>query len=394
MTSRTVNFLTIAILLFVIYFLQGFLYPTGSIISQFSILLFLIIGFFSFIKTLLRLNNPFFVKVFIAFYIILLLTFLLSPKTVIGTKNEAIGLVSTFGQFKEISAFVLSFFIAYVFVSKKNINSAYIYWAGIVFFVLSVIRYFFSKDLLLEDNEMFTNNAGYFIVASIPYIPFLIKQKKSIGVIIFVLMSGLIIASAKRGAIVCLIVSLLFMLLYYLKSHKVTIKRIVITLIVLLISAIFVYYAVSSNEYLMMRILRTQNEGIGQRSIAYSTLWQYWSSETNILKFLFGNGMAQTVTVWGNYAHNDWLELLIDNGLVGTVIYMLLFISAFVYIRKMNIESVYKLSAYLCLIIWLLKTIFSMGYTSIMNITFCLLLGMLIGKNEFICHYNTKNVVK
>ena len=382
MTSRTVNFLTIAILLFVIYFLQGFLYPTGSIISQFSILLFLIIGFFSFIKTLLRLNNPFFVKVFIAFYIILLLTFLLSPKTVIGTKNEAIGLVSTFGQFKEISAFVLSFFIAYIFVSKNNINSTYIYWTGIVFFVLSVIRYFFSKDLLLEDREMFTNNAGYFLVAIIPYIPFLIEKKKSIGVIISVLVTGLIIASAKRGAIVCLIASILFMLLYYLKSHKITIKHIIVTLIVFSISAIFVYYAVTSNEYLMMRIVKTQDEGIGQRSIAYLTLWQYWSSETNILKFLFGNGMTQTVTVWGNYAHNDWLELLIDNGLVGVILYMLFFISAFAYIRKMKIESIYKLSAYLCLIIWLLKTIFSMGYTSIMNVIFCLLLGMIIGINE------------
>lgn len=382
MVSKTVNFLTIAILLIAVYFLQGFLYPSGSIISQLSILFFLIIGLFCFLRTSLRLAVPFFVKVFIVFYIILLLTFLLSSKTVIGTKYEAIGLISTFSQFKQISAFVLSFFIAYIVVSKNYLNITYIYWTGIVFFVLSVIRFFFSRDLLAEESEMFTNNAGYFLVATIPYIPFLIKKKKIIGVTIFVLVAVLIIASAKRGAIVCLIASMLFMLAYYLKTHRVTIKRLVVILLLLLISAIFVYFTVASNEYLMLRIIKTQDEGIGQRSIAYATLWQYWISETNIFKFLFGNGMAQSVAVWGNYAHNDWLELLIDNGLVGAIIYMLFFISAFAYIRKMKIEYVYKLSAYLCLIILLLKTIFSMGYTDMQNVMFCLLFGMIIGKNE------------
>lgn len=383
MSAKTINFLNIALILFVIYFLQGILYPSGSIISQTVLLLFLIIGLFCYLKTVLRLDNPSFVKLFILFYAILLITFLVSPKTVIGDKNEAIGIVSTFGQFKEISAFVLSFFISYILVRKKDIDDVHVWWFGIIIFILSILRFFFSRDLLAEENEMFTNNAGYFLVATVPYIPFIIKKKKVLGAVIAVILSALIIASAKRGAIVCLMVSLAFMMFYYLKSHKITFKRVFAILLLLAAAATFIYYSIESNEYLMSRIEKTQSEGIGQRSIAYVALWNHWSSDTNLFTFLFGNGMAQTITVWGNYAHNDWLELLIDNGLVGVVIYLMLFVLAFMYIRKMNIGRLYKLSAYLCLIIWFLKTVFSMGYTSMMNVMFCFLLGLIIGKNEF-----------
>ena len=173
-----------------------------------------------------------------------------------------------------------------------------------------------------------------------------------------------------------------------------TFKRVFAILLLLAAAATFIYYSIESNEYLMSRIEKTQSEGIGQRSIAYVALWNHWSSDTNLFTFLFGNGMAQTITVWGNYAHNDWLELLIDNGLLGVVIYLMLFVLAFMYIRKMNIGRLYKLSAYLCLIIWFLKTVFSMGYTSMMNVMICFLLGLIIGKNEFAKRNYIRNAVK
>ena len=393
MSVKTINFLNIALILFVIYFLQGILYPSGSIISQTVLLLFLIIGFFCYLKTVLRLDTPSFVKLFILFYAILLITFLVSSKIVIGDKNEAIGIVSTFGQFKEISAFVLSFFISYSLVREKDIEEVHVWWFGIIIFILAILRFFFSRDLLAEENEMFTNNAGYFLVAAVPYIPFIINKKKLLGVLIFVILSALIIASAKRGAIVCLIVSLVFMIFYYLASHKITFKRVFAILLLITTAVIFISYSIESNEYLMMRLEKTQEEGIGQRSIAYVSLWNHWCSDTNLLTFLFGNGIAQTITVWGNYAHNDWLELLIDNGLIGVLIYLMLFVLAFIYIRKMNIGHPYKMSAYLCLIIWFLKTVFSMGYTSMMNVMFCFLLGLIIGKNEFAKRNYIRNAV-
>lgn len=392
MSAKKINCLNIALVLFVIYFLQGILYPSGSIISQTVLLLFLIIGLFCYLKTMLRLDNPSFVKLFILFYAILLITFLVSPKTVIGDKNEAIGIVSTFGQFKEISAFVLSFFISYIFVLKQDIDDVKVWWFGIIIFLLSLLRFFFSRDLLAEESEMFTNNAGYFLVAAIPYIPFIIKKKKVLGVVIAVILSALIIASAKRGAIVCLMGSLVFMIFYYLKSHKITIKRVFAILLLSAAAVMFIYYSIESNEYLMMRLDKTQEEGIGPRSIAYVALWNHWCSDTNLFTFLFGNGTAQTITVWGNYAHNDWLELLIDNGLVGVSIYLMLFVMAFIYIRKMTIGHRYKMSAYLCLIIWLSKTVFSMGYTSMMNVIFCCLLGLIMGKNEFQNRFYSKQL--
>ena len=383
MINKSINVLNIALILFLIYCLQGIIYPTGSVISQASLFLFLIIGLVCYLTAMLRKRNPEFVKWFMIFFIILLVTFLVSPKIVTGTEYEAIGEVSTFIQFKEMIIFIFSFFIAYVPASKSQLSDSYLTGTSIIFILLAISRFIFSRDLLAEDMESFTNNAAYFTVAVIPYLPFIAKRHKVLCIIGALVLIALIVASAKRGAIVCMIAALVFSICYYVKVSKVKFKHVAFAIAAILIVSVFIYYSIISNEYLMFRLEYTHDEGIGARSIAYKVLFNHWISETNIFYLLFGNGTAQTVSVWGNYAHNDWLELLIDNGLLGVITYFMLFLSGFRYIKRLVLDNIYKVSAYLCLIIWFLETCFSMGFTSFMNSAICILLGMIIGKNEF-----------
>ena len=118
------------------------------------------------------------------------------------------------------------------------------------------------------------------------------------------------------------------------------------------------------------------------RDVAYSQLFSHWLNETNPLLFLFGNGTAQTITVWGNYGHNDWLELLIDNGLVGTLVYFAIVVATISYIRKARLSKLNKMSAYLCVLILFMQSCFSMGFTSGENGILVFLLGIIIGNNE------------
>ncbi len=376
------NWLGIAIILYILYNLQGLLYVSGSAFSQFILLLFLIIGVICFISILLRRKNPAIVSLFIIFYLTIAIWYLLSPKTVVGTINEAIGEVSTIEQFKASSIFFMSFFVAYYSSINKNFVESNISKITLIFYVLATLRYLSVRDIHSDMSAGFTNNGGYYFVALLPYIPISFKRNNIMGIILLLVSMIGIFASAKRGAIVCLLISIVFAFIYYIKIYKKSFKRIVPALIILCCLAIVGYYSYISNDYLVARIAYTQEEGIGARSVAYSMLLNHWISDTNLLTFLFGNGSAATVEVWGNYAHNDWLEILIDYGLYGCIIYVLLFTAFFLYIKKAKAEFYYKLAMYICLIVWFLKTIFSMGYTDASNAYFMFLLGAIIGSME------------
>ena len=116
------NKLLILVALFTVYYLQGALYPSGSIVSQGILLIYLLFGFFCFVKTFGNRVTPRCIMIWSVFFLIHGLCFLISPGEVVGMKNEAIGRVATFNQFKEIATFMLTLFIGYYY-SYKNKTS-------------------------------------------------------------------------------------------------------------------------------------------------------------------------------------------------------------------------------------------------------------------------------
>lgn len=387
MERTQTNILTLFVALFVIYYLQGVLYPSGSLVSQIVISLFLLIGFVYYVKTVLYVHKPYFVTVWLVLYFIQVITFIFSPKEVFGTLYEAIGRVSTMEQIKGISAFMLSFCVGYVVArkgGKEKISDNYLMYLGIVLFVLAFVRYFYLMNRLrttLEIDEV-TNSSGYFFVKCLPFFPFILKRSRILTLIIWVLSIALVMFSAKRGAIVCMVASLLFSILFYMKQNKASVKSFLLAVVMFAVAGYFLYYAYESSEWLLTRIETMQDEGIGGRGIAYTTLFNHWYNDTNFWTLMFGNGMAQTVTVWGNFAHNDWLELLICNGLVGVGLYLTIFIGIFRFIYKSSLPPTARLAAYLCMLVWFLQSLFSMGYTAVSSAEYILLLGLLVGSEK------------
>ena len=376
--------LSLALFLFVLYYMQGILYTSGSLISQSSIFLFLLLGLFFYIRSCFLSRKPFCVTIWIFFFMIQALYFIFSPKMVFGALNEFIGSVSTFDQFKGIATFSLTFFIAYYVAQKIGVSDNFISQIGLILICLTFIRFFYMTITIrtLLGREDFTNNVGYMMLTTVPYLPILFKRYKFITVLIFFAILTFIFLAAKRGAIISLISVIIFTLFYYLKKNRASIKSIIIILISCLILSVFVYYQYMSNVYLQFRLIETLEGDSSNRDIAYSQLLSHWLNDSNPVSFLFGNGMAYSIVVWGNYAHNDWLELLINNGLFGACVYFLLIVSLWLYIRKSSFDIYSRLAVYLCLIIWGLKSLFSMGYMDINGGIYILLLGLLIGNDQ------------
>ena len=124
-----------------IYFLQGVLYPSGSIISQGVLAIFLSIALFAFVRNFSTAYLPGFLKIWMLFCIIQVVTFIISPKKVYGTLYEAIGTVSTFDQMRDIICYCLSVFIGLNVGKKRLISYRSLAALGLVLLFLSMIRF-------------------------------------------------------------------------------------------------------------------------------------------------------------------------------------------------------------------------------------------------------------
>lgn len=360
--------------------MQGILYPSGGGLSQATIIFIILIGVWSIVQEQLAPHRPFTVKMCLIFFLIQVIYFLWSPKQVEGVVNEAIGVVPTIGVLKNISMFFTGFFIFYHYTRKRALSTSQIAIMGLLFFILSIIRFFFGEEMLREEtmHEENVNNAAYLVLATIPFIPFIYQYKKLLGYIVILGSVYLIIMGSKRGAVVALFTSILIAFLFYLKELRMSFWKSFFTTLVFLGILAVAYYSYLSNDYLQERVEQTQEIGIGAREMNYQILWNHWLDNSSIPRILLGNGFASSVNVCGNFAHNDWLELLTNMGLLGVLLYAILiggFIGAAIRIPNMT----YRLSFSLFLSVWICRSIFSMGYCSLDNFTATCLAGIVIG---------------
>lgn len=379
--SKTLLTLTLAI--YVLYSLQGVLYRSGSVLSQVLLLIFLLIGVYGLFSSFSQpKRNPRFVNIWAIFFILLTITFIVSPMVVYGTVNEAMGQMSTFGQYKNIIFVCLSFFAVHCFAKRGATTDKYMFYVSAAMIVVAVLRYIYAMRLLQQEYmDDFQNNAAYNIVVVIPFLPYIFNKQKLIATLLAIGSIALILYAAKRGAIVCLIVSILTTIIYLLRrSRMASFKQVLIIALAVGIGALM-FHLTMQNEFLLDRIEETQDGNIGTREIAYSMLWNNWLKE-DIFTQIFGSGLLQSVNVWGNSAHNDWLELLTDNGLLGVLIYLLFFIYLFKYINKMTGNNLLQLSILLATVILLTKSMFSMGYVDFNNVPIIMTMGLCAGLYE------------
>ena len=100
------------------------------------------------------------------------------------------------------------------------------------------------------------------------------------------------------------------------------------------------------------------------RDALYSKAWESFFNADFITAFV-GNGADSTYVILGNRAHNDWLELLTNQGLIGFIIYATLWIQIFIYWREIRTRKFIFVLLGAIIILFFNKSLFSMWYNSI-----------------------------
>ncbi len=258
----------------------------------------------------------------------------------------------------------------FVCLSQKGVmNDRFITVMGIVLLITAILQYYHYTrmaiiNLAVDEDTDITNNASVAMLMLMPML-FLMKNRIQKWITFFVCLF-FILSSAKRGNILAAVIPSVLFVFSMFKDSRRSMMKMVLVLVVIVAGSIMTYRWIVNNDYLMHRIEKTQEGDASGRDRIYAAAWHAWLDSDNFANLLLGRGFDGTVGLEStnhHRAHNDWLEVLVDYGLLGVVLYLAVFIALFLQVRR--IESFEMKMAFLSgLLIWFFKTLYSMGFTS------------------------------
>ena len=361
----------IYILLSILYSIQGEIINTGgTIISKFMFLLIIVIGVYCTIKVMLLKSKPIYFNglnmlfCLFAFYGILLL---LSNHHYVIKAIDYNDSVNNNAFLKSILLSLPTIYAFYYFSIKNYLTEEILKRWLFVLFATSIFRYFDSYFYALNNSDLvdgITNNKGYLFVALIPSLA-LLKNKPYLQYTLLIVCMAFILFAMKRGAIFTGIVLILYFMYYNRKRiGKTSPARLLLLSIFVLISGYLIFrFLLNNSNAFVGRIEATLSGDDSGRHELYTTFYNYFLNERNLFRIIFGNGANATLGIGDNYAHNDWLEIAINQGVLGLCVYLYYWWCFYRTVKSIKIYDTTKLILSLTFISYFLTTIFSMSYT-------------------------------
>lgn len=258
-------------------------------------------------------------------------------------------------------------FVFYYFSEKKLISEKWFRYITPIFLIAVYKQHLDIREILSlrYDAEIgeFTDNTGYFFLSLLPIAAFF-RNNKKIEFSIIVFLTIMIISSMKRGTILCAVVIDFILIFDSLRNNKVRIKNILLIIIAISIVSLFVNYLYNNSDLFVLRYENTLEGGTSNREDIINRMWIFFLNQQDILRVFCGNGAHGTAHYVGYLAHNDWLEILIDMGIVGVFLYLFYWISQVktcLMARKYGISNSIFYVLVSLMVCNFLKTLFSMS---------------------------------
>ena len=359
------------IIVWVLYYLQGVLFSSGGAISTGLLGINLLISIWCAIKVWQMPHHPPYIKglnlLVLMFSIYGFALILMSPST-IHYRMSGMSMAS-YNYIKSIYLSILPIYAFYYFSIKGYLTAERLRWWAVVFCISCVISYYIYMQQAMErilargsSADEITNNAGYLFLSLIP-IWVLFRKKPLLQYAGLAFCMAFILMGMKRGAILIGGVVVLYLIWQIIRNARGK-QRFIVILLTAVLAIAGVYFVIdmmSSSDYFIQRIEDTKAGNSSARDDLYSFFWTYFTERAELLHYLFGRGANGTLEVYYGYAHNDWLEIAINQGLLGIIIYLIYWINFYkTWRQSTNIDA--KTILALVGIIYFAKTLFSMSY--------------------------------
>ena len=359
------------IIAWVLYYLQGVLYPTGGAISTGLLGINLLVSIYCAIEIWQMPNHPPYIKglnlLMVMFSIYGFYLILMNPSTVHYSMSSFS--MASYNYIKSIYLSILPIYAFYYFSLKGYLTAERLRWWAVVFCISCVLSYYIymqqAMEKLLERGssaEETTNNAGYLFLSLIP-IWVVYRRKTLLQYAGLAFCMAFILMGMKRGAILIGGVVFFYLIWQIIKNArgKQRVFVIILTAVLAVAGVYFVIDMMTSSDYFLQRLEATKEGNSSGRDSLYSFFWTYFTEKADVIQYLFGRGANGTLEIYYNYAHNDWLEIAVNQGLLGIVVYAVYWKQFYsTWRQSTNIEA--KTILALVGIIYFAKTLFSMSY--------------------------------
>lgn len=332
------------------------------------------------------IKKNYFAIILLIFWIINAISYFNSDKVI----SSYLVSVNTIEIFKSSTIALFSYFPFYYFSKNNIIDVSKMKKFAIILFLIYIVvfinaRIIASIDSLGEDSTL---NQSYNFILLLPLL--MLFTKRNLMLVFVFATIFFVIYGSKRGAILCLLLELLLYLSYIFKKDSYGKKHRFLMFITIILILIISFYYLLGNEYLMERLLNTGSDADTSGDIRkqrYEILFRRFF-DSDFYHILFGYGYASSITISGGLAHQDWTEILINNGLFGIIPYLLLLLLAVKKSKYLCNFDIVRYAYYCCILIWVSKASFSMVYTSRRAFILFLSIGIIQGLSDSINNNN------
>ena len=330
----------IYLMLWCLYLLQGTLYPSGGIVSQSLLIVLLLVSIYYFFFAISQYKLP---KVLIILSVILGVFTLYGAvslcrgETFTLTSSGRMG-INALEYLKNIFISFLPIYVIYVASTESYLDESTLRFWTVIFLIISIIGFYrFQNELLTTimekglSQEEVTNNGAYEILAVMTLLP-LFHKRPILQYALLVICILYVMIGMKRGALICTTAATLWFLYNSLRTRQYSRRSLLIlalTIVTIFVIVHYVNFILESSDYFRQRLELTTAGDSSKRNELYGLYWHHFLAESNPLRFLFGNGANATLNIGPNYAHNDWLEIAINNGIVVVILYFIYWLTMF-----------------------------------------------------------------
>ena len=197
------------------------------------------------------------------------------------------------------------------------------YFENILFIITSILTiyvlfFYFNKGFV---SYQMTTDTSFFLIVYLPFL-MLYNKKRFIKIVIVFLFIIVCVLSLKRSIVVGLFVFFVFFIALSIKKE--TTHRWYFWLIPVLVIIVAFVLKNSIGEVLALRFSETAETGGNGRIEIYTNIIHHYI-DSNFTEQIFGHGYRSVRYINnGLLAHNDFLQLLYDGGVLGVLLYMAL----------------------------------------------------------------------
>lgn len=288
------------------------------------------------------------------------------------------------------------------YISTYTMSSVWIY--SYVFFYTIRLRYnidrFIPKfiivftiisAILFIHNYLMNNAIGhtdwhyiesYFLITLLPAL-ILLNNKYKYPLILLVIICA-IISGKRSGFITCATSIALYMMMTGRNLSNRIQKILYGTVLVFLLYFILNQFIGDQIYFLMERIANTQEDDGSGRGEVYANLYNLIINNQDIISLFFGNGYNEVINSQisnGFSAHNEFLEVTYDFGILGFLIFLTIFVAIYRLYAKTKVKK-QRVALFISFVIFLIFSLTSHTILYTTNIVFlCMIWGYFDAKS-------------